>query len=61
VLTVTTGGEGKVENVAQTALEVCDGMGVGRFLVTNFATLEQGDPFAVPWFDACGNEVRLEI
>jgi hypothetical protein len=45
VLTITTGGEGKAANVAQTAGEVCDGVGVGRFLVTNFATLEQGDPF----------------
>jgi hypothetical protein len=61
VLTITTGGDEKVANVAQTAGEVCDGVGVGRFLVTNFAALAQSDPFEVSWLDASGNEVRLEI
>jgi len=31
----------------------------GRFLVTNFATLEASDALDVPWLDASGNEVRL--
>ena len=61
VLTITIGGDEKVANVAQTAGEVCDGVGVGRFLVTNFEALENADPFEVPWFDARGNEVRLEV
>jgi hypothetical protein len=61
VLTVTTGGQAKIENVSQTASEVCNGMGVGRFLVTNFAMLEQDDPFDVSWLDASGSAVRLEV
>lgn len=61
VLTVTTGEERKVANVARTAGEMCAGVGVGRFLVTSFAALAQGDVFAVPWLDASGREVRLGI
>jgi hypothetical protein len=61
VLTIAAGGERKVKNLAATAGEVCDGQGVGRFLVTNFAALENADPFEALWLDASGNEVRLAI
>jgi hypothetical protein len=60
VLTVTMGGEEKVKNVAAAAGRVCNGVGVGRFLLTNFATLASGDPFEVPWLDAGGTAVTLE-
>jgi hypothetical protein len=59
VLTVTEGGEQKVANVAEAASRICDGVGVGRFLVTNFDTLLSGDPFEIPWLDASGKETRL--
>ncbi len=62
VLTVTTGGETKVGNVARTAYDVCGGVGSGRFLVTNFDMFsEHGDPFALPWLSASGEVTRLEL
>jgi hypothetical protein len=61
VLTVTTGEERKIANVARTAGEVCGGVGVGRFLVTSFATLARGDVFEVPWLDAVGRAVALGL
>jgi hypothetical protein len=59
VLTITRGGEQKLENVARAAGNVCGGVGVGRFLATNFATLLSGDPFELPWINAVGEETRL--
>ena len=59
MLTVTDGGEAKMRNVAETARDVCGGVGVGRFLVTSFAALEAHDALEVPWLDAGGNEMRL--
>jgi hypothetical protein len=61
VLTITLGGDRKVKNLAATTGEVCDGEGSGRFLVTNFAALENADPFEALWLDASGREVRLEV
>ena len=59
VLTVTGGGEAKMQHVAHAAHDVCNGVGTGRFLVTNFAALEANDALDVPWLDASGREVRL--
>jgi hypothetical protein len=61
VLTVTTGEGRKVANAAQKANKVCDGLGSGCFLVTSFSALAHGDVFEIPWLDASGREVRLEI
>ena len=40
---------------------VCGGVGVGRFLVTNFAALEASDALDVPWLDASGNTIYLRV
>lgn len=62
VLTVTSGGEINMHNIAKAAHDVCGGAGVGRFLVTSAAALEQADdPLEVVWLDASGKEVRLEV
>jgi hypothetical protein len=61
VLTITTGEGKKVANVAEAAGEVCGGVGVGRFLVTSFATLTNSDPFEIDWLDASGKDVPLFI
>lgn len=61
VLTVTAGGETKMEHVVQSANGVCDGVGVGRFLVTTMAAFETADPFDAAWLDASGKEVRLRV
>jgi len=59
VLTVTGGGEAKMQHIAKAAHDVCGGVGVGRFLVTSFASLETSDALDAPWLDAGGGEVRL--
>lgn len=59
VLTITAGGEQKVKNIAARARDVCKGNGVGRFLVTNFASLDRGNPFEISWLDASGREIQL--
>jgi hypothetical protein len=61
VLTVTSGGEAKMQHIAKAAHEVCGGVGVGRFLVTNVAAFEAADPFDAAWLDASSKEVRLEV
>jgi hypothetical protein len=61
VLTVTDGGETKMRNIAQAAYDVCGGVGAGRFLVTNVATLEGADPLELSWLDATGAPVRLSL
>lgn len=61
VLTVTSGGEINVANIARAAYDVCGGIGVGRFLVTSAAALEASDPLDVIWLDASGEEIRLGV
>ncbi len=61
VLTVTGGGDAKMQHIAKAAHDVCGGVGAGRFLVTNFAALETHDALEVPWLDASGKEVRLGL
>jgi len=61
VLTVTGGGESKMENSANAAHNVCQGNGAGRFLVTTIAAFEVADPFEAVWLDASGKEVRFGV
>ena len=61
VLTVISGGEAKMRNVARTAFEICGGIAVDRFLVTSLSALLEGDPFAIPWLNAAEEPVRLEV
>jgi hypothetical protein len=61
VLTVTGGGEAKMEHIAKAANAVCDGVGVGRFLVTNVAALEGADPLEAVWLDADGDDARSGV
>jgi hypothetical protein len=59
VLTITTGGEANVANIAATARRVTGGIGDGRFLVTSFATLSGADPFAAIWRNGAGELTAL--
>jgi hypothetical protein len=59
VLTITTGGEIKMHNIADTAKEVCGGKGGARFLTTTFERFKEHGPLAVQWLDASGQEIVL--
>ena len=61
VLTVTTGGDEKVEHLAETAYEVCQGEGGGRFLATSYEAFKRDGPLAVTWLDANKREVALGV
>jgi Replication-relaxation len=61
VLTAVDGGEAKMRNVARTAFETSGGTAPDRFLVTSLASLREGDPFGIPWMNAAGEWVRLEV
>ena len=61
MLTVTSGGEINMKNIAHAANTVCDGTGFGRFLVTSAAALETSDPLETVWLNASGKEVRLAV
>ena len=51
-----------MQNIAKAAHDVCAGVGVGRFLVTSAAALEQAsDPLDVVWLNASEEEVRLGV
>jgi hypothetical protein len=41
--------------------DVCDGVGAGRFLVTNVEALEGADPLGLSWLDATGTPTRLSL
>jgi hypothetical protein len=61
VLTVTTGGEEKMRHLAQTAHDVCQGVGAGRFLVSNFEALASESPLTLLWINGAGEHVRLGL
>jgi hypothetical protein len=61
VLTGVDGGEAKMRNVAQAAWKICDGTAPNRFLVTSLSSLQEGDPFEIPWMNAAEEWVRLEV
>lgn len=59
VLTVVTGGEKKRENVARVAHEVCDGVGVDRFLVATLDDVRNGKVEDLTWINAGGESRTL--
>ena len=60
VLTITTGSETRVRNMAAAAHKASGGVGAGRFLSASFADLLVHDPLAtLPWVDSGGGIVRL--
>ena len=61
VLTITTGGEKKVLNLAGAIQVATHGVEARRYLTTNFAALGAADPFAAPWLDASGSLVSLGL
>ena len=61
VLTITTGGEKKVLNLAGAIQVATHGIEARRYLTTNFAALAAADPFAAPWLDASGSLVSLTL
>jgi hypothetical protein len=61
VLTAVEGGEAMMRSAARTAFEISDGTAPDRFLVTSLASLREGDPFEIPWLNAAGQWVRLEV
>jgi hypothetical protein len=61
VLTIVSGGEAKMRNVAKTAYEVSGGVGAGRFLVTNSQTLREQDALTLPWLTAAEQTTTLGL
>lgn len=61
VLTITSGGQEKMRHLAKTAHDVCQGVGAGRFLVTNFETLSSESPLTLFWINGAGERVRLGL
>lgn len=57
VLTITTGGERNVRNIAAKAGELCGGVGADRFLVARFEDVLAHGPLAPIWRNAM-NETR---
>ena len=60
-LTITTGSEKRVLNIAKAAYRGCHGVEVRRYLTTNFDALKLADPFDAPWFDASGSLLALAL
>jgi Replication-relaxation len=60
-LTITTGSEKRVLNIAKAAYVGCHGVEVRRYLATNFDALKLADPFDAPWFDAAGSLLTLAL
>ncbi len=61
VLTITTGGERKVLNLAATIGFATHGVEARRYLTTNFTALAVADPLAAPWVDATGSVITLQL
>ena len=59
VLTIVQGGEMKKRNVATTALSVCGGVGVDRFLVTTLDDVRAGSVADRIWINARGETRSL--
>ena len=59
VLTIVNGGEEKKANVAQTALMICDGMGVDRFLVAKLGDIQKQSVMEPIWINAEGDKRDL--
>ena len=61
VLTITTGGERNVANIAAKAEEVCNGIGADRFLVARLQDVLAQGPLAPIWRNAQGEARWLDL